>query len=53
MAATNKEPQVARLDVNIDKLTYDTFVKGCASRGYSPKVVVEKLLKKYNETGQI
>ena len=53
MAATPKGPQVSRLDVNIDKTTYDTFVKTCAQKGYSSKVIVEKLLKKFNETGQI
>ena len=53
MAATPKGPQVARLDVNIDKLTYDTFVRTCASKGYAPKIIVEKLLKKFNETGQV
>jgi len=53
MAATPKGPQIARLDVNIDKLTYDTFVRACASKGYAPKIVVEKLLKKFNETGQM
>jgi len=53
MAATPKGQQIARLDVNIDKLTYDTFVRACASKGYAPKIVVEKLLKKFNETGQM
>ena len=53
MAATPKGPQVARLDVNIDKQTYDNFVRMCASKGYAPKIVVEKLMKKFNETGQM
>ncbi|MEK6886278.1 MAG: hypothetical protein AABW88_00430 [Nanoarchaeota archaeon] len=53
MAATPKGPQVARLDINIDKQTYDNFVRACASKGYAPKIVVEKLLKKFNETGQM
>jgi hypothetical protein len=53
MAATPKGPQVTRLDVNIDKTTYDDFVKACTRKGYAPKVVVEKLLKRFNETGQM
>ena len=53
MAATPKGPQMSRLDVNIDKATYDTFVKTCAQRGFSSKVIIEKLVKKFNETGQI
>lgn len=53
MAATPKGPQMSRLDVNIDKVTYDSFIRMCAQKGYSSKVIVEKLLKKFNETGQI
>ena len=52
MAASLKAPQVSRLDLSIDKSIYDTFMKTCTKKGYSPKVMVEKLLKKYNETGQ-
>lgn len=53
MAATAKAPQVARLDVNIDKTTYDTFVRTCSKKGYAPKVIVERLMKKFNDTGQM
>lgn len=53
MAAVPKGPQVARLDVNIDKTTYEMFIRACAGKGYAPKVVVERLLKKFNETGQM
>ena len=53
MAATAKGPQMARIDVNIDKTTHDVFVKTCSKQGYSPKVVIERLVKKFNETGQM
>lgn len=53
MAATPKGPQVAKLDVNIDKLTYDTFIRACSGKGYAPKIVLERLMKKFNETGQM
>ena len=53
MAATPKGPQMQRLDVNIDKIAHDTFVKTCSKKGYSPKVVIERLIKKFNETGQM
>lgn len=53
MAATPKKPQKVRLDYNIDKQTYDEFGKNCGRKGYAPNVVVERLMKKYNETGQI
>lgn len=53
MAATPKAPQKARLDCNIDKNTYDEFVRTCAKKGFAVNVIIERLVKKYNETGQI
>lgn len=52
MAATPKGPQVTRLDVNIDKTTYDNFIRACSAKGYAPKIILEKLMKRFNETGQ-
>jgi len=53
MAATPKKPQKVKLDYNIDKEIYDVFVKSCSKKGYAPNVMVERLMKKYNDTGQI
>jgi len=53
MAATPKGPQTAKLDINVDKLTYDTFIRSCTQKGFAPKTVVERLMKKFNETGQM
>lgn len=53
MAATPKGPQKAKLDYNIDKGTYDNFVRACSSKGYAPQIIIEKLMQKYNQTGQI
>ncbi|MFC1741764.1 hypothetical protein ACFL3V_04485 [Nanoarchaeota archaeon] len=53
MAATPKKPQKVRIDYNIDKPVYDDFVKACGRKGYAPNVVVERLMKKFNETGQM
>ncbi len=53
MAATPKKPQKVRIDYNIDKDVYDTFVKSCASKGYAPNIVTERIMKKFNETGQM
>ncbi|MBW2965088.1 hypothetical protein KY363_06530 [Candidatus Woesearchaeota archaeon] len=53
MAATPKGPQKVRIDYNIDKPTYDEFVKACGKKGYAPNVVVERLMKKFIETGQM
>jgi hypothetical protein len=53
MAATPKGPQKMRLDWNIDRGTYDAFVKQCTQKGYAPQIIVERMMKKYVETGQI
>jgi hypothetical protein len=49
MAATPKKPQVIKLDYSIDKEIYDDFVRLCVKTRYSPKVVIERLMKKYND----
>lgn len=53
MAATPKGPKKMKIDYNIDRETYDTFVKACSHKGYTPGVVVERLMKRYTETGQM
>ena len=53
MAATPKGPQKVRIDYNIDKTTYDEFVRACSKKGFAPQIIVERAMKKYVETGQI
>jgi len=53
MAATPKASQKVRLDYNIDKQTYDDFVRACSKIGYAPQIVMERLMKKYIQTGQM
>jgi len=52
MAATPKKAQKVRLDYNIDKEIYDNFVRNSSKKGFAPNVIVERLMKKFNETGQ-
>jgi hypothetical protein len=52
MAATPKKPQVIKLDYFVDKEVYDEFVRICVKTSYSPKVVLERMMRKFNE-GQI
>ena len=52
MAATPKKPKKFKIDYNIDKQIYDDFIRNSTKIGYSPNVIVEKLMKKFNETGQ-
>ncbi len=52
MAATPKGPQKVRVEFNLDRPTHDDFVRACDKKGYAPVVVLEKLMKKYAETGQ-
>ena len=51
MAATPKGPQKVRIDYNIDKPTYDQFVRLCSSKCYAPQVAVERMMKKFVESG--
>jgi len=53
MAATPKGPQKVRIDYNIDKQVYDQFVRICSQHTYAPQIVVERLMKKFIETGQM
>ncbi len=53
MAATPKGPQKIKFDYGIDRETYNMFVRACSAKGFAPQVILEKLMKKYAETGQI
>jgi len=52
MAATPKGPQKINLDYYVDRDTYNQFVKSCSAKGYAPQVVLEKLMRRFVETGQ-
>jgi hypothetical protein len=49
MAATPKGPQKVRIDYNIDKQTYDDFVRMCSKQGFAPGIIVERFMKRYIE----
>ena len=53
MAATPKAAKKMRLDYNVDRGIYDDFVKACSRKGYAPNVIIERLMKKSIETGQM
>ena len=53
MAATPKAPQKAKLDYNIDRAIYDDFVRMCSKKGFAPNIIVERLMKRYTDTGQV
>jgi hypothetical protein len=53
MAATPKAAKKMKLDYNVDRGTYDDFVKACSRKGYAPNVIIERLMKKFIETGQM
>jgi hypothetical protein len=52
MAATPKKPQSIKLDYAVDKAIYDDFIRVCVKTKYAPKVVLERMMKKYTD-GQI
>ncbi len=53
MAATPKGPQKIKLEYYIDRGTYDNFTRSCSQKGYAPQIVLEKLMKRFSETGQM
>jgi hypothetical protein len=53
MASTPPGAQKMKVDYTIDRRIYDDFVKNCSRKGFAPQVIVEKLMNKFNETGQI
>ena len=53
MASTPKGPQKMKLDYTIDRQVYDDFIRACSHKGYAPQIVIERLMKKYTETGQM
>lgn len=53
MASYPKGPQKMKIDYNIDRQTYDEFVKACSRKGFAPQIIVEKLMKRFTETGQM
>mgnify|MGYP001578371163 CR=1 FL=1 len=52
MAATPKDKQKIELDYRVDREIYNGFIKSCSSKGFAPNVVVERMMKRYTETGQ-
>ena len=53
MAASQKAVKKMKIDYNINREIYDAFIKVCVTKGYTGNVVVERLMKKYSETGQM
>ena len=53
MAASLKAAKKMKLDYLVSREVYDTYVKACSRKGYTPHVVIERLLKKFVETGQM
>ena len=52
MAAKPKKQQKVDIKYAIDKQVYDEFAKMCSKKGFAPQVVVERMMSKYNESGQ-
>ena len=53
MASTPPGAQKMKIDYTIDRKIYDDFAKACSRKGFAPQVIVEKLMAKFNQTGQI
>jgi len=53
MASYPPGPQKMKIDYNIDRKIYDDFAKNCSRKGFAPQVIIERLMAKFNQTGQI
>lgn len=53
MASYPPGPQKMKIDYNIDRKIYDDFAKACSRKGFAPQVVIEKLIAKFVQSGQI
>ena len=53
MASYPPGAQKAKIDYTVDRKIYDDFVKVCSRKGFAPQVIVEKLMKKFTDSGQI
>lgn len=53
MAATPPAAQKRKIDWNIDRATYDAFMKACSLKGFAPQVIVEQAMRKFVQNGQI
>ncbi len=47
------DAQKREMKCNIDRRVYDEFAKNCSRKGFAMQVVVQKLMEKFNSTGQI
>jgi hypothetical protein len=53
MAATPPDAQKREMKFMIDRQTFDNFAKNCSRKGFAMQIVVEKMMQKFNQTGQI
>jgi hypothetical protein len=53
MAASPPDAQKRKIDYNIAREIYDQFVKACSHKGYAPQVIIEKMMVKFTQTGNI
>lgn len=53
MAAALKAAKKMKIDYLVGRDVYDAYVKACSHKGYTPHVVIERLMKKFIETGQM
>ncbi len=45
------DAQKREMKCNIDRKTYDEFARLCSRKGFAMQVIVERMMKKFNETG--
>jgi hypothetical protein len=53
MATYPPDPRKRKLDFNIAQNIYDDFAKLCSRKGFAMQVIIEKMMAKFNQTGQV
>ena len=53
MASTPPKAQKIRVDYNLDRKIYDSFAKICSKKGFAPQVIIERLMNRFIEKGQV
>ena len=47
------DAQKREMKCNIDRRVYDDFAKMCSRKGFAMQVIVQKLMEKFNASGQV
>jgi len=47
------DAQKREMKCNIDRKVYDEFAKACSRKGFAMQIVIQKMMARFIETGQM